>query len=97
MKTGTLKNGFVFEFDETVADDMRFVDLLAEAADESASRLRQLKAVERLVNMLLGSEQRARLYDHIAAEYGGRVPVDVFKDCFREIMTYDYGDVSLKN
>ena len=97
MKTGTLKNGFVFEFDETVADDMRFVDLMAEAIDERATRIQQLKAVERLVEMLLGKEQRARLYDHIAADHGGRVPVEIFKDCFQEIMTYDYGEDSLKN
>jgi len=97
MKTGTLNNGFTFKFDETVADDMRFVDLLVEAADDSASQLRQLKAVEKLIDMLLGREQREQLYDHIAAEHGGRVPVNVFKDCFQEIMTYDFEEVSLKN
>lgn len=97
MKRGTLKNGFDFSFDETVADDMRFVDLLVEADDESGSMVRKLRAVERMVDMLLGKEQRERLYEHIAGQNDGRVPVSAFQECFQEIMTYDYGDDVLKN
>ena len=94
MKTGTLKNGFVYEFDETVGDDMRFVDLLVRAMDEETSAPRQLVALEKVIDTLLGREQRERLYEHIAKDNGGRVPVAVFRECFTEIMM---GGEPLKN
>ena len=93
MKSGTLKNGFHYEFDETVADDMRFVDLLVAAMDETLSVPRQLQVLVKVIDTLLGKEQRERLYEHIAKEHDGRVPVGVFRDCFGEIMT---GEDSLK-
>ena len=92
--TGTLKNGFVFELDETVADDMRFVDLLAKAMDEKTSVPRQLVALVNVIDMLLGQDQRERLYEHIAKDNGGRVPIEVFRECFAEIMM---GGEPLKN
>lgn len=95
MKSGTLKNGFHYEFDETVADDMRFVDLLVDAMDETASAPKQLRTLAKVIDTLLGTEQRNRLYDHIAEQNNGRVPVGVFRDCFTEIMLGE--DNSLKN
>lgn len=95
MKSGTLKNGFHYEFDETVADDMRFVDLLVAAMDEDLSVPKQLQTLVKVIDTLLGREQRDRLYDFIAEQNNGRVPVGVFRDCFTEIMTGE--DNSLKN
>ena len=86
MITGTLKNGFKFEYDETRLDDMRFVDLLGTVVDEEAEDFEQITAVSKLMTLMLGKELKAQLYDHIAKENDGRVPVEAFKDCLEELM-----------
>ena len=75
MKRGTTESGFAFEFDELVLDDMRFVDALAEIVDPDVSDVLTLSATTKLATMLLGKEQKKRLYDHIGAKHSGRVPV----------------------
>ena len=75
MKRGTTVSGFAFEFDECVLDDMRFVDVLAEIVDPDVSDVATLSATSKLAAMLLGKEQKKKLYDHIGAKHGGRVPV----------------------
>lgn len=76
MYKGKTSSGFEFEIDENAADNMELVDALAEAADDD------VLAVSAVGKILLGKEQRKRLYDHIRKE-GGRVPV---KDAVSEIM-----------
>ena len=95
MRTGTIKNGFVYSYDETLGDDMRFVDQLVRAMDTEATIPQQLVALVKVIDMLLGKDQRERLYEHIAKDHGGRVPVEVFRECFGEIMAGE--DSSLKN
>lgn len=93
MRKGTLSNGFAYEFDETAADDMEFLDTLAVVmADESSNQAR-LIAASKLGDMLLGKEQKQRLYDHIRREHG-RVPVAVFQGLLGELMS---GSGDLKN
>lgn len=79
MKKGTLKNGFEFEVDEKVMDDMEFIDLLAEADDGNPLQFSKAALI------LLGKDQRKRLYDSIRAE-DGRVLPEVFGEVFYELV-----------
>ena len=79
MKAGKLSNGFEYQIDEVIFDDMRFLDALAEA-DEGDPL-----AASRVCNMLLGKEQKKSLYKMLANE-DGRVPIEVALNCVREIM-----------
>ena len=69
MKAGKLDNGFEYEIDENVFDDMRFLDALAEANEGDPL------AASRMCTMLLGKEQKKKLYSTLAQE-DGRVPVE---------------------
>lgn len=75
---GTLENGFVYEVDENVLDDMRLVDAIAEAEGENPLK------VSKVVTMVLGDEQKERLYKSLENETG-RVPVKVAMDALMEI------------
>lgn len=77
MRKGITTTGFAFEYDEKKLDDMRFVDLLATIIDEDSEDLKIISSASKIILMILGSEQKAKLYDHIAAQHDGRVPVDV--------------------
>ena len=77
-KKGTLENGFVYEVDENVLDDMRLVDANAEAEGENPLK------VSKVVTMVLGDEQKERLYKSLENETG-RVPVKVAMDALMEI------------
>ena len=77
MVKGTTKTGFEFEFDELRLDDMEFVELAA-AVDENVTLL------PKLLNMVLGEEQKKRLYDHLRTE-DGRVPTQAVADAMEEI------------
>ncbi len=79
MKKGTLKNGFEFEVDEKVLDDMEYIDLLAEADDGNPLLFSKATLI------LLGKDQRKRLYDSIRTE-DGRVPPEVFSEVFYELI-----------
>lgn len=74
MKKGTTKSGFSFEYDPIVMDDMYFVDTLAELFDENTDGFDALKCSSKLLGMMLGQEQKAALYKHVAATHEGRVP-----------------------
>lgn len=64
---GETKTGFQFSIDRETFDNMELVDALAEL--EGGNPL----AVSDAVRLLLGKEQRKKLYDHLREE-GGRVP-----------------------
>lgn len=86
MRKGTLSNGFEFSFDERRAD-MRFVDELSAVLDPDTTDTAALLRYPRLVTMLLGEDQKRALYDHIAAQNEGFVPVSVFKAVFEELIS----------
>ena len=75
---GKTASGFAFSVDETVLDDMRVVDAIAEI--ESGANP---AAISTLLNRILGKEQKERLYEHI--EENGRVPVKKTVDEIVEI------------
>ena len=79
MIKGTTKSGFEYVIDEKIADDMEFVDLLAEATENP---LYMGKVIERL----LGKEQKKKLYDFFREE-DGRVPVEAAGEALIEILS----------
>lgn len=76
---GELKNGFVFEVSDETLDDMELVDAMAEAQEDNPLKF------SKAVRLLLGEEQRKKLYEIIKAEKG-RVSVDAVSAAFVEIM-----------
>lgn len=84
MKKGKLDNGFEYEVDEKVLDDMEMLDALAEAQGEDPLKISVVS------KKLLGKEQRQRLYDHLRDE-DGRVPVEVASQAIVDILL-DLGD-----
>ena len=68
MRSGTTSSGFKFKIDEVDLNDMEFIELMAEAEENP---LKYPKMVERM----LGKEQKKKLYDHVRTKEG-RVPPD---------------------
>lgn len=87
MKRGTTSTGFVYEFDETRLDDMRFVDTLAVVLDPEAPEFDKISGTSRLVTMMLGPELKKKLYDHIGAAHDGRVPRAELEKALEEMMS----------
>lgn len=58
MVKGVTSNGFEFEVDERLLDDMELIDDIAEVETDGTK-------VSKIVLTVLGKEQRKRLYDHI--------------------------------
>lgn len=84
MIRGKTSTGFEFEIDEMKLDDMEFLDALSEV-DENPLKF------SKIIKMMLGEEQRSRLYDHLRTE-DGRVPVDAANAAIIEIMEYSKDD-----
>ena len=78
MLKGKTKSGFEFEIDETRLDDMEFVEALADVEENFLK-------FPKVCNILLGEEQKKRLYDHLRAE-AGKVPVQLMSETITEIM-----------
>lgn len=71
-----LENGFKCTIDDTVLDDMEFVDLLADCEENPHH-------IGKLVLMLLGGENKKALYDHLRQD--GRVPVSKITEAVEQI------------
>ena len=78
MLKGKTESGFCFEINEKDLDDMEFVEALAELEENSLK-------LPKVCNMLLGKEQKEKLYDHLRDE-NGKVPVDAVSNAIVEIM-----------
>lgn len=78
MISGKTSTGFEFSIDEVSLDNMEFVDALAEASKDVIK-------YSDVVVLLLGKEQRTKLYDHVRTEEG-RVPVEAVVNEINEIM-----------
>ena len=79
LRRGKLENGFEYEVDENVLDDMEMLDALAEAQGEDPLKITVVS------KKLLGEEQRKRLYDHLRNDEG-RVPVEAAAQAITDIM-----------
>ena len=67
MITGKTASGFEFKLEEHVLNNMELLDAIVEA-DEN------LALIPKIVNMVLGKEDKKRLYDHLRTE-NGNVPI----------------------
>lgn len=68
MVKGKTESGFEFELEESVIDNMELVDALSESEEEDPL------AVSKVCLLLLGKEQRKKLYDCLRTKEG-RVPI----------------------
>lgn len=74
---GKTSTGFEFDIEGERLDDMELVDIMAEI-DENPLLM------PKLCKMLLGEEQKKRLYDHLRSE-DGRVPIEATTNAIQEI------------
>lgn len=86
MITGKTKSGFEYSIEDFALDNFELVEEFAKADAGDAAAL--IRAIE----MLIGKEQKKKLYDHLRTEHGN-VPIEKFKDELSEIL----GDAKLKN
>ena len=75
---GKTSTGFEFDIEDERLDDMELVDIMAEI-DENPLLM------PKLCKMLLGEEQKKRLYDHLRSE-DGRVPIEATTNAIQEIL-----------
>lgn len=64
MISGVTKNGFAFEITDEIADNMELIDALADIDDGN------LLAVSKVLTLLLGPEQKKKMYDFVRTEDG---------------------------
>ena len=64
MISGVTKNGFAFEIKDERADNMELIDALADIDDGN------LLAVSKVLTLLLGPEQKKKMYDFVRTEDG---------------------------
>ena len=74
---GKTSTGFEFDIEDERLDDMELVDIMAEI-DENPLLM------PKLCKMLLGDEQKKRLYAHLRSE-DGRVPIEATTNAIQEI------------
>ena len=74
----TLSNGFEVDIQPDVLDDMEIIEATAEVEAGNVA------AVGRLVGMLIGAENKKRLYEHIRRQEG-RVKATKVSECVAEI------------
>ena len=79
MINGKLNCDFEYEIDESVFDDMEFLDALTEITEDGMN-------LSRVVRMLFGKEQRKKLYNHLKSK-GIKPTIEVIGDIVYEIMT----------
>lgn len=77
MVKGKTRTGFEFQYDETVIDDMEFLELAASVEND-------VTKMPRLLNSVLGEDQKRRLYEHVRGE-DGRVPTQAISDEMEDI------------
>lgn len=70
--------GFEVDIDEAVLDDMELMEAVYDISETD------LRPFIRLANLMLGSENKKRLYDHVRVD--GRVPIEKFSAELTEIM-----------
>ena len=73
------RTGFVCELPENVMDNMELLDVMADETMEMVFR------ASAAVKMILGTEQRKKLYDHLRTD-DGRVPVAAVNEALEDIL-----------
>lgn len=78
MIQGKLKNGFEYEIDPQNLDDYELLELMGDLEDNPL-------LVPKIINKILGVEQKDRLLDHLRDE-NGRVKTSLMEEAITEIM-----------
>ena len=79
MIEGKTKSGFEYKIEDAAMDNMELLDLLGEIDKGKTA------AITDATVLLLGKEQKKRLYEHIRTEEGN-VPIELFIKEFTEIL-----------
>ena len=79
MKKIVLENGLELEVNENSLNNMELLDALEEMTDGNEL------AISKVVKLMLGKENRKKLYDSIRHK-DGRVPLEDVDKCLTEIM-----------
>lgn len=82
MLTGTTKSGFEYAIEDNRLDNMELLDAFTELSDDEAE---SALAVSKVCLLMLGKQQRKRLYDHLRRE-DGTVPTKEVGETIMEIM-----------
>ena len=77
MKEIKLESGLVLSVDERVMDDMELLDALSDLNEEDGT------AISRICRILLGKEEKAKLYEHLRKD--GKVRVSDVVHAIMEI------------
>ena len=79
MKKIVLENGLELEVNEQCLNNMELLDALEEMTDGNEL------AMSKVVKLMLGKDNRKKLYDFIR-DKDGRVPLEIIDKCLTEIM-----------
>lgn len=79
MKKIVLENGLELEVNEQSLNNMELLDALEEMTDGNEL------AISKVVKLMLGKENRKKLYDFVR-DKDGRVPLEIIDKCLTEIM-----------
>ena len=82
MIKGMTTTGFKFEISDEATNDYEILELLGELDDGHTEK------IPKIINKLLGEEQKKELLDHIRNP-NGRVPMDKMIDELKEILKFD--------
>lgn len=95
--TGTTSTGFEFAVDANAFDDMRVIDIMSASMSPNASNIERISGMTKIGDVVLGADQKERLYAHIAQNNGGRIPMAVYEAELTEIMNASAGKSAEKN
>lgn len=79
MLTGKTTAGFEYTIDEASMNNMELIDALADLENGD------ILSVSKVVTLMLGKEQKKRLYDFLRLD-NGAVPVDAVSNAVVEIL-----------
>lgn len=96
MREGKTATGFEFKFDESRLNNMRLVEAFAEYSDTTKPEFSRIGAFSKAISLLLGDEEKDKLYDHIAGYSDGLVPANALDKELTEILAAGPGN-TVKN
>ena len=88
LKTRT---GFEYKLEAKNLTDMRFLDGLVTMQDPNKSESERTLATVRVIQILLGDEQKDAFYEHIVRTYGWADPAAVGKELGDILANFDQG------
>ncbi|MCQ2530280.1 MAG: hypothetical protein MJ086_03400 [Lachnospiraceae bacterium] len=74
----TTQSGFKCKVNPEAMDDMRLVESIT-VLKKDGDLFEKTEAVFQLLILMIGEEQKAKLYEHVAEKENGRVPLKAFE------------------